>query len=146
MSLLLALGLPCGLAGKESTCNEGDLSSTLGWEDLLEKGKATHPRLGRSPGEGKGYPLQYPSLENSMDCIVHGVIKSWTQLSDFHFHFTFSISLSELPGKLKAMVFSVVMHRCESWTIKKAERQRIGAFELRCWRGLLRVSWTARRS
>ena len=43
------------------------------------------PGLGRSCGEGKGYPLQYSGLENSMDCIVHGVAKSWTQLSDFHF-------------------------------------------------------------
>ena len=41
--------------------------------------------LGRSPGEGKGYPLQYYGLENSMDCTVHGVGKSWTRLSDFHF-------------------------------------------------------------
>ena len=45
------------------------------------------PGLGRSPGEGKGYPLQYSDLENSMDCIVHGVAKSRTRLSDFHFHF-----------------------------------------------------------
>ena len=44
------------------------------------------------------------------------------------------------------MVFPVVMYGCESWTVKKAERQRIDAFELRCWRRLLRVSWTARRS
>ena len=43
------------------------------------------PGLGRSPGEGKGYPLQYSGLENSMDCIVHGVTKSQTQLSNFHF-------------------------------------------------------------
>ena len=43
------------------------------------------PGLGRSPGEGKGYPLQYSGLENSMDCIVHGVTKSWTQLSDLYF-------------------------------------------------------------
>ena len=42
------------------------------------------------------------------------------------------------------MVFPVVMYGCESWTIKKAERQRIDAFELECWRGLLRVPWTAR--
>ena len=47
---------------------------------------------------------------------------------------------------VKAMVFPVVIYRCESWTIKKAERQRIGAFELWCWRRLLRVAWTARRS
>ena len=48
------------------------------------------PGLGRSPGEGKGYPLQYSGLENSMDCIVHEVEKSQTRLSDFHFHFYFS--------------------------------------------------------
>ena len=42
------------------------------------------PWLGRSPEERKGYPLQYSGLENSMDCIVHGVAKSWTRLSDFH--------------------------------------------------------------
>jgi len=47
---------------------------------------------------------------------------------------------------VKAMVFPVVMYRCESWTIKKAEHQRIDAFELWCWRRLLRVPWTARRS
>ena len=54
-----------------------------------------------------------------------------------------------LPTKVhlvKAMVFPVVMDRCESWTIKKAECQRIDAFELSCWRRLLRVPWTARRS
>jgi len=58
------LGFPCGSAGKESSCNMGDLGSI--------------PGLGRSPGEGKGYPLQYSGLENSMDCTVHGVTKSWT--------------------------------------------------------------------
>ena len=47
------------------------------------------PGLGRSPGEGKGCPLQYSSLENSMDYIVHGVAKSWTGLSDFTFTFHF---------------------------------------------------------
>ena len=54
-----------------------------------------------------------------------------------------------LPTKVrlvKAMVFPVVIYGCESWTIKKAEHQRIDAFELWCWRRLLRVSWTARRS
>ena len=66
------LGFSCGSAGKEPACNVGDLG-------LI-------PGLGRSPGEGKGYPLQYSGLENSMDCIVHGVAKSRTRLSDFHFH------------------------------------------------------------
>ena len=65
------MGFPCGSAGKESTCNSEDLGSI--------------PVLGNSPGEGKGYPLQYISLENSMDCLVLGVAKSWTRLSDFHF-------------------------------------------------------------
>ena len=64
-------GLPCGPAGKESACNAGGLG-------LI-------PGLGRSPGEGKGFPLQCSGLENSMECIVHGVAKSRTWLSDFHF-------------------------------------------------------------
>ena len=56
-------GFPGGSNGQESACNAGDLGSI--------------PGLGRSPGEGKGYPLQHSDLENSMDCIVHGVAKSW---------------------------------------------------------------------
>ena len=66
------IGFPCGSAGKESTWNAGDLG--------------TIPGLGKSPGEGKGYKFQYSDLENSMTYIVHGVTKSRTQLSDFHFH------------------------------------------------------------
>ena len=62
---------PDGSDGKESTCNVGDLGSI--------------PGLGRSPGEGNGYPLQYSGLDNFMDCIVHRVAKSWTRLSDFRF-------------------------------------------------------------
>ena len=65
------LGFPDGSAGKESTCNVGDLDSI--------------PGLGRSPKEWKGYPLHYSGLENSIDCVVLGVAKSHTQLSDFHF-------------------------------------------------------------
>ena len=64
-------GFPDSSAGKESTCNAGDLGSI--------------PELGRSPGEGNSYPLQYSGSKNSMDCILHGVTKSWTQLSEFHF-------------------------------------------------------------
>ena len=67
------MGFPDRSVGKESTCNAGDLGSI--------------PELGRSPGKGKGYPLQYSGLENSTDYIVHGVAESWVQLSDFHFHF-----------------------------------------------------------
>ena len=54
-----------------------------------------------------------------------------------------------LPTKVhlvKAMVFLVIMYRCDNWTIKKAQHQRIDAFELQCWRRLLRIPWTARRS
>ena len=64
------LGLPLCSAGKESACNVGDLGSI--------------PGSGRSPADRQGYPLQYSGLENSMHCIVHGVAKSWTRLSDFH--------------------------------------------------------------
>ena len=64
------MGFPDSSAGKESACNVGDLGLT--------------PGLGRSPREGKGYPLQYSGLDNSMDCTVHGVTKSQTPLSDFH--------------------------------------------------------------
>ena len=56
------------------------------------------------------------------------------------------ITLTTKVRLVKAMVFPVVMYRCESWTIKKAKHQRIDAFELWCWRRLLRVPWTARRS
>ena len=56
------------------------------------------------------------------------------------------ITLSTKVSLVKAMVFPVVMYGCESWTIKKAEHRRIGTFELWCWRRLLRVPWTARRS
>ena len=56
------------------------------------------------------------------------------------------ITLSTKVHLVKAMVFPVVMYGCESWTIKKAEHQRIDAFELWCWKRLLRVPWTARRS
>ena len=58
------MGFPCDSAGKESTYNAGDLGS--------------NPGLGRSPGRGKGYPLQYSGLENSLDCMVHGATKSGT--------------------------------------------------------------------
>ena len=112
---LVFLGFPCFLAGKEAICNGGDLGSI--------------PWLGRSPGEGKGYPLQYSGLENSMDCIVHGVTKSQTRQREFHFYLLRgrkamtnldSILKSRniiLPTKIhlvKAMVFPIVMYGCES--------------------------------
>ena len=67
---MLTVNRPYGSAGKESAHSAGDLGSV--------------PGQGRSPREGKVYPLQYAGLENFMDCIVHGVTKSRTQLSDFH--------------------------------------------------------------
>ena len=63
-------GFPYGSVGKESTCKVRDLDSIPGW--------------GRSPGEGKGYPFQYSGLVNSVYCMVHGVVKSWTRLGKFH--------------------------------------------------------------
>ena len=81
------MGFPGGSAGKESACNVGDLG-------LI-------PGLERSLGEGKGYPLQYSGLENSMDCVVHGVTKSQTRLSNFHVtfypHFDARLLLFSLP-------------------------------------------------
>ena len=56
------------------------------------------------------------------------------------------ITLPTKVSLVKAMVFLVVMYACENWTVKKAERRRVDAFELWCWRRLLRVPWTARRS
>ena len=75
----MQLGFPDSSIGKESTGDPGDPGSI--------------PGLGRSSGVGKGYPLQYSGLENSMDYTVHGVTKSRTQLRDFHFHFSFRESL-----------------------------------------------------
>ena len=70
------LGFPGSSAGKESTCNVGDLGSI--------------PGLERLPGEGKGYPLQYSGLENSMDCIIHGVTKELDTTERLPLHFTCS--------------------------------------------------------
>ena len=105
-------GFPHSSVGKEFACNAGDPGLIPGsgrsagegigyplqysWASLVAQlvestwnvgNLVLTPGLGRSSGEGKGYPLQYSGLENSMDCIVHGVTKSWTRLSNFHFHF-----------------------------------------------------------
>ena len=85
-------------------------------------------------GEGNGNPLQHSCLENPRDggawwAAVYGVAQSRTRLK-----------------RLSSSSSSNSMYGCESWTIKKAEHQGIDAFELRCWRRLLRVPWTARRS
>ena len=82
LGLQLGLGLPGSSDGKESACNTGDLGSI--------------PGLGRSPGEGNGYPLQYSGLENSMDCIVHGIAKSQRH-NRATFTFTFHEDWTRLP-------------------------------------------------
>ena len=78
-------GFPDSSVGKESICNAGN-------PGLI-------PGLGLSPGEGKGYPLQYSGLENSMDCIVYGVTKSWTWLSNFHLRKKNDLSLLSLTSQ-----------------------------------------------
>ena len=101
-------------------------------------------------GEGNGNPLQCSYLENPRDrgawwAAIYWVAQSRTWLKWLRS----SSSSSRVRSKVclvKAMVFPVVMHGCESWTLKKVEHRRIDAFELWCWRRLLRVSWTARRS
>ena len=84
-------GFPCGSAGKESASNVGDL-------DLI-------PGLGRSPGEGKGYPLQHSGLKHTIDCVVHGVAKSdMTERLSFHFtslHKLQSIVMNHLREKIQ---------------------------------------------
>ena len=82
-----------GSAGKEYACNVGDLGSI--------------PGLRRSPGEGKGYPLQYSGLQNSMDCIVHGVAKSWTPLSDFTFTFHFHALEKEMATHSSVLAWRI---------------------------------------
>ena len=81
----IPMGFPCGSACKEYTCNAGDLGSI--------------PVLGRYSGERKGYPLQYSGLENSTDCIVHGVANSQTRLSDFHLTSHLFPSVVDKPAK-----------------------------------------------
>ena len=107
--LIYFTGFPDSLVGKESACNAGDAASFLDREDLLEQGNNSSvrglpcgsagkespcnvgdlgliPGLGRSPGEGKGYPLQYCDQENSLECLVHGVAKSQTPtFTSLHF-------------------------------------------------------------
>ena len=92
------LGFPGGSAGKEASCNAGDLGSI--------------PGCGWSPEEGKGFPLQYSGLENSMDCIVHGVTESPTQLSNFHFHLqplhqSFTFVTVHIPWTLTSTCFRI---------------------------------------
>ena len=97
-SLWLVLGFPGKSAGRESTCNVGELDSV--------------PELGRCPGEGNGYPLQYYGLDNSMNSIVYGVAKSWIRLSDIHFH---GLSYSLEIAQFWASLFK--FFRCTFWKL-----------------------------
>ena len=83
--LTINRALTDSLVGKKPTCNAGDPGSI--------------PGLGRSSGEGIGYPLQYSGLENSMDCIVHGVAKTRICLSNFHYHLKKQAQLHALYKK-----------------------------------------------
>ena len=90
--------LPCGSDGKESACNAGDLGSV--------------PGLGRSPGEGKGYPLQYSCLVNPMDggawwAAVHGVAKSRARLSDFTFTLRFHALEKEMATHSSVLAWRI---------------------------------------
>ena len=106
-NLTLISGFPCGSAGKESACNAGDLG-------LI-------PGLGRSPGEGKGYTLQYSGLENSMDCIVYGVAKSRTRLSNFHFHFALvsHLAFTNIHSILTLRPHLAILRQCLCLFFKK---------------------------
>ena len=102
------------------------------------------PGMGRSPGEGNSYPIQYSCLGNSMDrevwwSIAQEVAKSWSEL-------LFPSLDIFLTQRLNQCLLHWITCGCWSWTIKKAEHQRIDAFELWCWRRLLRVPWTSKRS
>ena len=76
------MGFPGSSVDKESACNAGDLDSI--------------PGLRRSLGEGNGCSLQYSGLENSMDCIVRGVAKSWPRLNAFHFHLSITTGIKSI--------------------------------------------------
>ena len=98
---------PGGSAGKEFACSMGDLGSI--------------PGLGRSPGEGNSYPLQYSGLENSMDCIVHGVVKSQTQLSNFYFLFLVSYTLPPSHFNISEMEAQLSKKKWQDLTISSTD-------------------------
>ena len=146
------LAFPDGSDGKESACNAGDLGSI--------------PGLERSPGEGHGNPLQYSSLKNThgqrslvgysswghreldmTEQLTLSLSLPWKESYDkprHHIRKQISLCLQSLHNQ--SYGFSSSHVRCESWNIMKAECQRINAFILWCWRRLLKVPWTARRS
>ena len=151
------LSFPGGSDSKESTCNAGDLVQFLGWEDPLEKDRLPTPILGLlwwlswqriflqcgRPGfdswVGK-IPWRRGRLPSPIfwPGEFHGLYSPWGH-KELDRTQQLSLILPAVISLVKAMVFPVVMYGCESCTIKKAEHQRIDAFELWCWRRLLRV-------
>ena len=99
------LGFPDSSVGRESACSAGHPSSIPGSES--------------SPGEGKGYPLQYSGLENSMVYIFHGVAKSQTRLSDLHFtlHKGFSVVNEEVDAFWNSLAFSMIQQMLAFWSL-----------------------------
>ena len=150
-------GFPDSSVGKEFTCNAGDLVQFLGWEDPLEKDRLPTPILGLlwwlswqriflqcgRPGfdswVGK-IPWRRGRLPSPIfwPGEFHGLYSPWGH-KELDRTQQLSLILPAVISLVKAMVFPVVMYGCESCTIKKAEHQRIDAFELWCWRRLLRV-------
>ena len=110
--ILCTGGFPGDSEIKASACNAGDLGLIPGW--------------GRSPGEGKGYPLQYSGLENSMNCIAHRAAKSHKQLSDCHLHFQLAISYSRVfpwprdQNHISCIFFIArwIFYHCITWEVQ----------------------------
>ena len=133
-ALDLRRGFPGGSAGKESTCNAGD-------PGLI-------PGSGRSPGEGKGNPLQYPDLENPMECIVHGVAKSQTlcdtfKVSDFHFtlrgggqNLVTKTDDVSIPMCVCAKLLQSCPTLCDPWTVAPQAPLLMGFSRQEFWSGL----------
>ena len=127
---------------------------SLGWEDPLEKGKATHSTSWQRDGETVETVADFifgsSKITADGDCshaIKRRLLFGRKVMTNLDSLFkSRDITLPIKVSLVKAMVYPVVMYGCESWTIKKAERRRIDAFELWCWRRLLRVPRTARRS
>ena len=126
-SYIYIWGFSSGSAGKEFACNVGDLGSI--------------PGLGRCPGEGKGYPLQYSGLENSMGCIVCGAAKSWTWLSDFHFRWLYIyiwwMEKMWLCRYIVVELLSCVQLFATPWTIAHYAPLSLGFLRQKYWSGLL---------
>ena len=129
--------------------NTGFLNSNQGGKCLDQKDKEAE----QQDGGGDELRMTQLSMRLTWDiatCLGHGVPVRWEYSSDLSQPFPSSsllpvTLLTEVPT-VKAMVFPVVMCGCETWTIKKAESWKTDAFQPRCWRRLLRVPWTARKS